>query len=275
LQIPCPIKSSNPYHPDIAIFLWLIPFISAFNFYLTYPNLIFNGYYLMRFSIDTAQGYLAWWAVRAFIFRLDRRWTYEAGGWKRLVVQIVASSFLGLFVIASTTELISWIVIGKPAVTKFYTFDLVIISIWFYVVSGIYIGLYYFNKLRFEEQRRAEELQSRSEGFFVKQGKQELRLDFHELTGFFVEGEYVAVCHQSGKRYYTERSLDSLEKTLPPDLFFRLNRQYIIHRQLIAGFKRAEYGKVIVLLRSNSFFSHEISVSRLKAAAFRAWFVPD
>ncbi len=28
----------NPYHPDVALFLVLIPFISAFDYYLTYSN---------------------------------------------------------------------------------------------------------------------------------------------------------------------------------------------------------------------------------------------
>ncbi len=59
------------YHPDIRIFLVAIPLISAFNYYLTYPNIHFNGYLLLTFTIDTLQGYLAWWAVRSIILKLD------------------------------------------------------------------------------------------------------------------------------------------------------------------------------------------------------------
>lgn len=228
----------------------------------------------MRFAIDTAQGYLAWWTVRAYILWLDRRWPYETGGWKRIVVQILVSSFIGLFVIASTTELLSWLIAGKPAIPKFYTFDLLVISIWFYVVNGIYIGLYFYNKFKLTEQAHHNERRAVTEGLLVRHGKQELKLDLQELNGFFVEDEYVAVCHRSGKRYLTDRSLDNLEKTLPPSQFFRLNRQYLVHRQLVTGFKRAEHGKIYVMLTPNDFFPQEITVSRLKASAFRAWFKP-
>lgn len=31
-------KSKSIYYPDVLIFLWIIPFISAFNFHLTYPK---------------------------------------------------------------------------------------------------------------------------------------------------------------------------------------------------------------------------------------------
>jgi hypothetical protein len=32
-------KARSPYYPDVPLFAGLIPFISAFNYYLTYPNI--------------------------------------------------------------------------------------------------------------------------------------------------------------------------------------------------------------------------------------------
>ncbi|MCB0376841.1 MAG: hypothetical protein KDD04_13065, partial [Sinomicrobium sp.] len=88
-------KISNPYHPDIPLFLILIPFISAFNYYLTYTNVRFNWFLLLTFSIDTVQGYLAWWGVRAFILYLDKKIPYRKGSVKRIVVQLVCTLIIG------------------------------------------------------------------------------------------------------------------------------------------------------------------------------------
>ena len=77
----------GPYHPDVTLFLILIPFISAFNYYLTYSNIQLNGFLVLTFCIDTVQGYIAWWGVRYFILYLDKKTPYEKGFVKRIILQ--------------------------------------------------------------------------------------------------------------------------------------------------------------------------------------------
>jgi hypothetical protein len=266
-------EKRNPYHPDIALLLILIPFISAINYYLTYTDIRFNSFLLFRFSIDTAQGYLAWWAVRACILYLDKKYPYENGAVKRIMLQLGASLVIGLFIIGSTTELLSWIVKGRPAPLSFYTVDLVIISIWFFVITGIYTGLYYYHLWRRAEMQ-LEAGRARSGGIVVKQGKYDLMLSFEEIRGLYVDGAYVVACNTGGKKYYLDQSLDRIEKTLPPAMFFRLNRQFLLHRQVISGFRRGEQGKIVVLCHDKTNFPSEIPVSRIKAPSFKSWFRP-
>jgi len=268
-------EARNPYHPDVAIFLTIIPLISAFNYYLTYSNIQLSWFLLLTFIIDTAQGYLAWWGVRSFIFYLDRRIPHESGVRFRLIIQVFTTLVIGLVIIAVLTEITSLIAKGEMAPLSFYTVDLFIISIWFFVINGIYIGLRYFNLWKTSEERRLEEMKLKSNGVMVKQGKQELRFTFEELAGFCVEGEYSLAVHNSGKKYYLDQSLDKLEKTLPSTLFFRLNRQFILHRERITGFKRADNGKIIVQAGPMENVPSEILVSRTKAPAFKRWFRPD
>jgi DNA-binding LytR/AlgR family response regulator len=267
--------SANLYHPDIAIFLILIPFISAFNYYLTYSNIQFSLFLLLTFAIDTVQGYLAWWGVRSFIFYLDKKWPYDRGFLSRSLIQLAGSLIIGLLIISVLTELVSWIAKGKPAPLNFYSIDLVIISIWFFVITGIYTGLRYYNLWQHSEATRQEENRAKSEGLVVKQGKQEIRLNFKELAGFYVDEDYAVACHISGKKYYMGQSLDKIEKTLPKNNFFRLNRQFILHRQMVSGFSRSENGKILVLPNKHESFPSEILISRTKAPAFKAWFRPE
>jgi hypothetical protein len=267
-------RKISPYHPDVALFLILIPFISAFNYYLTYSSIQLSWFLLLTFSIDTVQGYLAWLGVRSFILFLDRKFPYGNRPLYRIIGQLISTTIIGLLIISVLTELVSWIARGKGVPLSFYTVDLFIISIWFFVMNGIYIGLYYYNVWQRSEIEREQENRLKETGLMVKQGKLNIKLSFEEISGFFVDGEYAVACHISGKKYYLDQSLDKIEKTLPTD-FFRLNRQYIVHRQLVSGFKRGENGKLDVMLGKHEILPSEISVSRTKAAAFKGWFQPD
>lgn len=266
------VNSKNPYHPDIAIFLIIIPLISAFNYYLTYTNISLNWFLVLTYTIDTVQGYMAWWAVRYFILYLDRKLPYERGTGRRIIIQIISTTILGLFIISLLTELVSLIARGKTAPIIFYTVDLFIIGIWFFVVNGIYIVLHYYHEWNGLKTKRETELADKAGGIRVKHGKQEIFLKFDELWAFFVEGEYTAVCHNTGKKYFMDESLDKIEKKLPQTIFFRLNRQFILHRQLITGFKRLENGKISVFTQVNEIIPTEVQVSRIKAPAFKSWF---
>ncbi|MEQ1584860.1 MAG: LytTR family DNA-binding domain-containing protein [Cyclobacteriaceae bacterium] len=264
----------NPYHPDVTLFLVLIPFISAFNYYLTYSNIQLSWFLLLTFSIDTVQGYLAWWGVRSFIRFLDRKLPYEKGLLKRILLQLLSTLFIGLFIISVLTELVSLIAKGKPAPRHFYTIDLFIISIWFFVINGIYLGLHFYRLYHESEATRQHENQIKKGGIFVKQGRQEIRLSYDELEGFYVDEDYTVTCQLGGKKFYLTHSLDKIEKTLPTTSFFRLNRQYIVHRQVVSGFKRGDNGKILVMLQKTTNFPAEIPVSRLRAPAFKDWFQP-
>src|SRR4051812_42611574 len=101
-------KRKSPYHPDVMLFLVLIPFISAFNYYLTYSNITWSWFLLLTFSIDTLQGYAAWWAVRSFILYLDRQKPYGVKPLARILIQLVCTMAIGLVVISLLTELTSW-----------------------------------------------------------------------------------------------------------------------------------------------------------------------
>lgn len=269
-------KYHSPYHPDIWLFMLLIPFISAFNYYLTYVDIRFNGFLILTYTIDTVQGYLAWLGVRAFILYLDKKMPYAGGAAKRIAAQLPGTIIIGIAIISLLTELTSWIAKGKPAPLSFYFIDIFIISIWFFVINGIYIGLHFYNEWKkLEASRSPTDKTPPPAGIVVRQGKQDLLLSYSDIAGFYVDENYVVIAHIKGQKYYLDLSLDKLEKTLPPDDFFRLNRQYLIHRQMIPGFRREDNGKLLVFLREHKGFPSEIPVSRTKAPAFKSWFRPQ
>lgn len=263
----------NRYYPDILIFLAGIPVISAINFHLTYSNIQFNAFFLGRFLIDTVQGYIAWWLVRILIILFDQKIPYSPQPLKRILVQTISTTFLGLLFIASSTEALSLIIKNEGAPIEFYTTDLLIISIWFQVINGFYIGMYFYKQWE-EKMSESKAPNPGSSGIPVKTGNQNLLIRFEEISLLVVDMEYVQLLDLAGRRYLLDSSLDKLEKQVPRDDFFRLNRQVLANRKIIKGFNRIENGKLLVQLNTAFDFSHDLTVSRTKAAAFRAWFLP-
>jgi DNA-binding LytR/AlgR family response regulator len=262
------------YHPDIRIFLVAIPLISAFNYYLTYTHIQLNGFLLLTFTIDTLQGYLAWWAVRNVILKLDVKLPYTSGLLKRLGIQLILTTLAGIGIIILLTEMVSWIARGKSAHISFYSMDIFIIFIWFLVINGVYTGIYFYRQWQLAESDKKMKLPT-AEGIAVKSGTANLLVKWNDILYCFVEGEYVKLVTTAGKSYFTDLSLNRLEEKLPATDFFRLNRQCILHRQAISGFKRIENGKLDVQLQNPSNFPLELTISRTKAVAFKGWFLPE
>lgn len=263
-------KNRSIYYPDIWIFLIAIPLINTINYYLTYSGIHFNFFLLITFTIDTVQGYIAWAAVRKIIIYLDRRIPYFPNPVKRILVQLFITTVAGLLIIALTTELISRIARKRPAPSDFYAMDLLIIGIWFFVINGVYIGLYLYRQwIKAEHDKKTGK--NAVESLPVRIGNQNILVRFEDIMLFCIEGDYVQLVQKNTKTYYCDQSLDKLEKMLPQAYFFRINRQFIMHRQAINGIRRIENGKLLVVSTLLSDNVPELVVSRTKARTFKEW----
>lgn len=268
------MQTRHKYH-DVKLFLICIAFISAFNYYLTYSNIHFNWFLILTYTIDTVQGWLAWWAVRTIIIYLDKKIPYTHRPLKRILIQLIVTTIAGLFVIIILTEMVSLIARGRTVPFSFYLFDVFIFIIWFFVINGIYIGMHYYTEWKQSEMIRLEEKKIRSGGFTVKHGNQNLLFSFDDILSFYVEDGYTILLTLQNKKYFPDRSLDKIEEILPGELFFRLNRQYIVNRKIITGFKRTGDGKIDVLVNAPENFAKAIPVSRSRAVSFKNWFQPE
>jgi len=263
------------YH-DIKFFLVAIPLINALIYYLTYPVIRFDKHTYLTYTIDTVQGYIAWFVLRSIIIWLDKKMPYPTNPLRRILVQVILTTSVCIGLIIIMTIITAWILRGNTRIIpSFYTFDLLIIFAWLLIINGIYIGIYYVQAYRHTEHLRQEEKKIRSGGFTVRSGKQNHQLAFDDINGFYVESDYAVLISRDGKKYLLDQSLDKIEKALPEEKFFRVNRQFIFNRTMVSGFERAENGKLNVQLSDSGNFPDTIQVSRIKAAAFKRWFTPD
>jgi two-component system, LytTR family, response regulator len=86
---------------------------------------------------------------------------------------------------------------------------------------------------------------------------------------FFHKEELIYIHTLNNERFISDhQTMDEIESLLNPELFFRVNRQYILHIQSIGKIRTTHKGLTVQLKPP---FTIEIDISREKASAFKNW----
>ncbi len=105
--------------------------------------------------------------------------------------------------------------------------------------------------------------------FLVHAGNRYFRLNTSEIACFCSEHKITTAITFAGERHVLDFSLDRLEDELNPELYFRADRKTIIHIDLVSRFEDYFGNKLMVRLKHP--INDKITVSRLKASAFKVW----
>jgi two-component system LytT family response regulator len=105
--------------------------------------------------------------------------------------------------------------------------------------------------------------------FVIRYGEHIRTLATTDVAYFYSEHKATFAKTFEGRSYPVDYNLDALEDLLPPEDFFRINRQYVIQLKAIAEMKIFSKARVIITLNPPA---HEQPiVSSEKAARFKLW----
>lgn len=108
------------------------------------------------------------------------------------------------------------------------------------------------------------------ERFTIKAGNKLLYKSVNDVAFFFADGKTAyLVTKKEARKYIIDFTLEELEGSLDPKLFFRVSRKHIVCVNAIAEVKGLISGKLEVLL--NQVCDQQILVSRDRAHDFRRW----
>lgn len=96
-----------------------------------------------------------------------------------------------------------------------------------------------------------------------------LPVDVSEIAFFHLSGGILFQYLFSNQKYSQNETLESLEHDLDPEVFFRANRQFVIHRKAVKKIEQIENRKLKVILTLTS--PEEVIVSKAKSSAFIKW----
>ncbi|MGZ5244398.1 MAG: LytR/AlgR family response regulator transcription factor [Bacteroidia bacterium] len=105
--------------------------------------------------------------------------------------------------------------------------------------------------------------------FLIKVGDKFFSITTDQIAYFYTEDKGVFIQTHDKQRYPLDNSLDELEKVLDPEVFFRINRQFIVHVSAVIRLHAYFNGKMKVFLKPN--VEEDVIVSRDKATALKLW----
>lgn len=104
--------------------------------------------------------------------------------------------------------------------------------------------------------------------FLVKVGKKYYYINVDEISYITIENKIVYAKTTSAKISPLNHTIEELEKMLPPNQFFRINRQQIVAIKGVADFFN-DYGRLTVQLKH--YPDKKVYVSRKRVEQFKAW----
>lgn len=105
--------------------------------------------------------------------------------------------------------------------------------------------------------------------FFVKIGNHYHSVPIDEIECFFIRERATFLKIKSGKNYDVDYSLDQIQKLVDPDMFFRINRNYLININAIQDIYSYSTSRLGVKL--NMLDHLDLIVSREKVSDFKNW----
>lgn len=108
------------------------------------------------------------------------------------------------------------------------------------------------------------------ERFAVNIGRSVSLVAVPDIAGFIKE-EIIYLLGMDGKKFITDyRSLDEIEELIDPRIFYRANRQCLVHLPAIESYRTDHTSKLQLKLK---LVREEVTISKEKAAEFRQWFL--
>ncbi len=105
--------------------------------------------------------------------------------------------------------------------------------------------------------------------FLVKKGERLLSIETTNIAYFQTRNGVVSLVTDTGQKHLVDYTLDELSSQLDPSDFFRANRQYLIHYNMIKEVHRYHKGKLLV--EGTLSTEDQILVSEEKSSLFKKW----
>ena len=94
-------------------------------------------------------------------------------------------------------------------------------------------------------------------------------LKVNDVAYFYIEASLVKAITNDNKSYIIDKKLEDIVNELNPEVFFRVNRQYIVHKNAIENLQFYFNGKLILNLIPKA--KEQVIVSKAKAPQFKSW----
>ncbi len=151
-------------------------------------------------------------------------------------------------------------------------------TVFYYLLIGLLITLLLcfilIGLLYAQDIYNLYKLSIRDAEITIDSGVKIKKLTYENIACFYSENKIVYTLQNDGTTINTDFTLNELEEKINDQLFFRANRQIIIHKDTVDLIEKIENGKLRIRLKAfiKKDTIAEINISRYKRKAFMDWF---
>ena len=111
---------------------------------------------------------------------------------------------------------------------------------------------------------------TRKRRMVVRKGVEFITIRMEDIVYFFSEHKIVFLVDKERKKYMVEKkSLAEMQEELDHQMFFRINRKFIVNANYISNFKPIENSKILVTLTLP--LNEQLIISQENAPVFKKW----
>ncbi|MDF9798496.1 two-component system response regulator LytT [Catalinimonas alkaloidigena] len=105
--------------------------------------------------------------------------------------------------------------------------------------------------------------------FMVSFGQRMKSIDTHQIAYFYAHDKLVQMLTFENQRYVVDHTIQQLDEILDPEIFFRINRKFMVNIEAIEQMHSYSKSRVKLDLRPESTMEAVVSVER--SSDFKAW----
>ena len=235
---------------------------------------------------------LAVWILnRRLIQWLDAQYDWVSKALPRFFIQAVSAYSITALLVVMLSFVYYDVLVPRPApfdITNIFSADIPTCLLFVTLIHMGYTGMwmleYHRCTVRRVRQRIAEAAvlmpvhaeappsdpkRDFRKTLLVNQGKGIVPLATEQVAYIFISNEVSIVKTAEGLSFTIDATLEQLTEQLDPSKFFRVSRQFIVHRPTIQRVEKEGTGRLLLYLEPA--YSEEVAVSRRRASEFRQW----
>ena len=276
-------------YPDRWLRLVGIPLLTILSRHIGDPTPLYDLLRKQDYYFDLLAGLvvttLVWEINRRLIRYFDRRYFWVQDTFRRFIIQSLVNLGLSAIILTMTIVLYNNVLMQRGPTYNIHFLFVIDLPLGLIFVVGINAVYAIINIVQtYEEQlrdlrRQLAEARNRppqteagktvKKNLVVSKGSAMVPLPTDEIAYIYKVNDYNFVKTFENQEYMVEHTLDQLSQMLSEAEFYRINRQMIANIEAIRQVQQKEQGGFV--LRLTPQFADEVTVSKKKAAEFKAW----
>ncbi|QHT69784.1 LytTR family transcriptional regulator [Rhodocytophaga rosea] len=272
--------------------LLMAHFIRAIGSNESILEMLLQPFYYVEVLSGTVVALLTWEVVSRVTNWLDRAYDWVEHSTSRSFLQLIGGVILPSLLIFFLIYLqFKYIIQYDIFQTQWLLYEYPVSILCVITINGYYVGYYFYNQYQQTSQKLENTLkhqiassislpvptsiekasEPKLQVLIVTKGFKNVPVAVEEIAYFYIQSPHTYLKTFQDETFLITQILDELTACLPEDIFYRVNRQYIVNIKACESYVSIENGKLEVFFTPAH--KEPIIVSQKKAKEFKEWVV--